>query len=259
MFFLSRPNRWSVYISESLESLYVTIKFESKTFKLLSNTGLLLYRSKTFHDKEPDTNDWIKTIPNDGVFFDVGANVGVFTILASTFCRKVLAFEPVAINYSVLNQNIMINRLDDVATAYCLAISDKSHFDTMRLSSNVVGSAHHTFGKNIDACHEEFSPVFKQGAFAASLDDLVYKYGFECPTYLKVDVDGNENLVMAGAHELLKDQRLRSILIELNVSLEIDKGLIDQIKSQNFELSARGNEAFMSNGMKVENLIFFRK
>ena len=73
---------------------------------MISNSDLLLYRSKTFHDKEPETNRWVETIPQDGIFFDVGANVGVFTILAGSFCRRVYAFEPVALNYSILNQNI---------------------------------------------------------------------------------------------------------------------------------------------------------
>lgn len=240
-----------------MSGLTYPVSVNGKTYQLLSNSDLLLYRSKTFHDKEPETNRWLEKIPRDGIFFDVGANVGVFTVLASSYCNQVYAFEPVALNYSVLNQNLMLNGLDDVATAYCIAISDKSHFDTMRLSSSIVGSAHHTFGVNRDACHKEFSPVFKQGAFAVSLDDLVYRYNFPCPTFLKVDVDGNEHLVIKGADSLLKDSRLKSVLIELNKSLEIDNSLIELIKSQGFKLEEVGSEAIL-NGMKIGNLIFYR-
>jgi FkbM family methyltransferase len=257
VFLLSIPNKWSVVVSDRFNRMFYVIHENSKKFKLLSNTELLLYRSKTFHTKEPETNRWIKTIPKDGVFYDVGANVGVFTILASAYCRKVYAFEPVALNYSVLNQNIMVNMLDQVAVAYCMAISDTASFDTIRLSSNVIGSAHHSFGANNDACHNEYTPVFKQGCFGVSLDELVYKYGFDCPTFLKVDVDGNEHLVIGGAARLLRDPHLKSVLIELNKDLKIDQVLVKTIQGNGFTLVEVGEEATL-NGMKIGNLIFFR-
>lgn len=257
LFFLNFPNKWSMLVSELLGSLTYEVKIKDKSYKLLSNNNLLLYRSKTFSYKEPETNKWVENIPSDGVFYDVGANVGVYTILASAYCRRVYAFEPVALNYSVLSQNLLMNNLDKNTVAYCIAISDKSSFDTMRLSSTMIGSAHHSFGVDRDACHNEFSPVFKQGSFGVALDDLVYSYNFECPTYLKIDVDGNEHLVIGGATKLLKDSRLKSILIELNKNLKIDQGLVEIIKDNGFNLTEIGEEASF-NGMKIGNLIFFR-
>jgi FkbM family methyltransferase len=257
LFYLGRPNKWSVLVSDRLNKMFHKISIEGKEFKMLSNTDLLLYRSKTFHNKEPETNQWIENMPKDGVFYDVGANVGVFTILASKYCRKVYAFEPTALNYSVLTQNLMVNALDEVAIAYCMAIGEKTFFDTMRLSSTLVGSAHHSFGVNRDACHNEYLPVFRQGCFGISLDDLIYVYHFECPTYLKIDVDGNEHLVLKGASKLLADPRLKSILIELNKNLKIDQDLVKLIESYGFQLTETGEEATL-NGMKIGNLIFFK-
>lgn len=258
LFFLNYPNRWSHLILSHLNEMFFEVIIRNRAYKILSNTSLLYYRAHTFNSKEPETNKWIENMPAEGVFYDVGANVGVFTVLASSYCRKVYAFEPVAVNYSVLTQNLMMNHLDKNTTAYCLAITDNSSFDTMRLSSNTIGSAHHSFGIDRDACHKEFSPVFKQGSFGMSLDDLVYRYNFECPTYLKIDVDGNEHLVIAGAKKLLDDQRLKSILIELNKSLKIDQELVKTIQGNGFKLSEVGEEASL-NGMKIGNLIFFRK
>lgn len=257
LFLLNFPNKWSVLISSQLNNMFYDVTIKNRVYKFLSNNDLLLYRSKTFFDKEPETNKWVEKIPSDGIFYDVGANVGIFTVLASAYCKKVYAFEPVALNYSVLNQNLMMNKLDKNTVAYCLAISDKSSFDTMRLSSNMVGSAHHSFGIDRDACHNEFSPVFKQGSFGVSLDDLVYVYNFDCPTFLKIDVDGNEHLVIGGATKLLKDQRLKSVLIELNKNLTVDQGLVEIIKNNGFKLTEIGEEASL-NGMKIGNLIFFR-
>lgn len=257
LFLLNFPNKWSVLLANHINTMTLEVKIKNKSYKLLSNSDLLFYRSKTFFDKEPETCKWIESAPSDSIFYDIGANVGMFTVLASAYCKKVFAFEPVALNYSVLNQNLMMNQLDKNTISYCLAISDKSSFDTMRLSSTLIGSAHHTFGVDRDACHNEFSPVFKQGSFGVSLDDLVYKYNFECPNYLKIDVDGNEFMVIGGATDLLKDSRLKSILIELNKNLKIDQGLIETIKNSGFNLTEVGEEASL-NGMKIGNLIFFR-
>lgn len=257
IFFLSFPNKWSVYISSLLSELYFPVNVNGRTFLMSASTDLLLYRSETFNVKEPETNRWIQEIPLNSIFFDVGANVGVFTVLASAYCKKVFAFEPVSHNYAVLNKNIQKNNLGDVVSAFCLAISDKSGFDTMRLSSSLVGSALHSYGVSKDACHENFNPVFQQGAFAVSLDELVYNYNFECPNYLKIDVDGNEHLIIKGASKLLSDQRLKSILIELNMDLKIDAEVIDQIKSSGFLLVEKGDDCFLK-GMKIRNLIFKR-
>jgi FkbM family methyltransferase len=256
-FFLSFPNKWSVLVADRFNRLFYSVSIKDTEYHLLSNTDLLLYRSKTFHDKEPETNKWIEKMPSDGVFYDVGANVGIFSILASAFCKKVYAFEPSALNYSVLNQNLMVNSLEKKVTAYCLAINDKFTFDTMRLSSGTIGSAHHTFGINKDACHNEFSPFFHQGSLGISLDELVYTHHFDCPTYLKIDVDGNEHLVIQGATKILKDSRLKSILIELNKNLKIDQDLISYIEKNGFHLTEVGQEALL-NGMRIGNLIFHR-
>ena len=79
IFLISRPNKWSVLIADKLNHLFLPIKVRDQEVRLLSNTDLLLYRSKTLNEKEPETNRWIASMPADGVFFDVGANVGVFT------------------------------------------------------------------------------------------------------------------------------------------------------------------------------------
>ena len=239
------------------ERLVVTTTIGSKTVDLLSTSPLLLYRSLTMHTKEPETNRWIQTIPNNGIFFDVGANVGIYSIYASAYCSKVFAFEPSYLNYNVLNHNIMLNKLQNNISAYCIAINDRTRFDSMRLSSATIGSAHHTFGSNMDTCHREFEPHFLQGSIGMSLDDLIYEFGFECPTFLKIDVDGNEHLVVNGALKLLEDPRLTSVLIELNNDLKIDHGTIEQIRRAGFEIVETGANATFG-GMSICNLIFRR-
>ena len=53
-----------------------------------------------------------------------------------------------------------------------------------------------------------------QHALVESIDNLIARFGFPCPNYLKIDVDGCERLVVEGAGQTLKEDAMRSVLIE---------------------------------------------
>jgi hypothetical protein len=48
-----------------------------------------------------------------------------------------------------------------------------------------------------------------------TIDAFIETFGVPVPTHLKIDVDGNDHLVLAGARKTLADPRLRSVLVEL--------------------------------------------
>ncbi|MDA0225662.1 MAG: FkbM family methyltransferase, partial [Proteobacteria bacterium] len=65
------------------------------------------WRVESLYTKEPDTIDWLCSMTREDLLFDVGANVGMYTIFAAaTRGTRVLAFEPEAQNYGILNTNI---------------------------------------------------------------------------------------------------------------------------------------------------------
>ena len=73
---------------------------------------LALWRARTLFSKEPETIEWIDGFKDGDVFWDVGANIGVYSLYASIGRRiEVLAFEPSASNYLLLNRNIEYNHL----------------------------------------------------------------------------------------------------------------------------------------------------
>lgn len=82
-----------------------------------------LWRARTLFTKEPETIEWIDDFQEGDVFWDVGANVGVYTLYAATTHKlQVLAFEPSASNYLLLNRNVEINKLSDRVRAYCVGL-----------------------------------------------------------------------------------------------------------------------------------------
>ena len=82
--------------------------------------------------KEPETISWIKTFPQDSVFFDIGANIGIYSLYSAVMMQnKVFAFEPHAASYKNLLDSINLNKLKN-CKAYCIALSDKINLSTMQ-------------------------------------------------------------------------------------------------------------------------------
>jgi hypothetical protein len=88
-----------------------------------------------FTTREPETLAWIDDFETPCRFWDIGANVGVFSIYAGPRTDiEVRAFEPAAASYEALCRNIEANRLDDRVLAYCAAISDRTELGRLHLS-----------------------------------------------------------------------------------------------------------------------------
>jgi len=200
-------------------------------------------RVETLFTKEPDTIAWIGEFGADDVLFDVGANVGMYSILAAkTRGTRVLAFEPESQNYAVLNRNIHANGLDHLVLAYCVAIGDRSCFDKLYLSRFQAGASCHSFGAPLDEQNRPREALFEQGCISTTIDELVASAGLPAPTHIKIDVDGLEHAVVAGAQRTIRDSRLRSVLVEINSRLDEHWDVIDQLLAAGFDYSAEQAE-----------------
>ena len=61
-----------------------TINSRGLSFKISCNNWITKYRARTFNDKEPEMLDWVdENLLDEDVFFDVGANVGIYSIYAA--------------------------------------------------------------------------------------------------------------------------------------------------------------------------------
>ena len=70
------------------------------------------FRVESFSTKEPETLKWIDCFPDNAVLWDIGANVGLYSVYAAKKknCR-VVAFEPSVFNLELLARNIFMNNL----------------------------------------------------------------------------------------------------------------------------------------------------
>jgi FkbM family methyltransferase len=214
------------------------VEHEGQRVVFLTPNAQALWRVDTLFTKEPDTIEWIASFAPDDVLADIGANVGMYTIWAAkTRGARVFAFEPEAQNYALLNRNIHANGLDRLVRAYCVALSDASGFDALYLSEFGVGGSCHSYGAALDFNNEPRVAPFVQGSVAVTLDEMVARGAVPVPQHIKIDVDGLEHKVMAGARQTLASEVVRSVLVEINTNLDAHWELVDLMLGLGFDYS----------------------
>lgn len=178
------------------------------------------WRARTLLTKEPETIEWINTFNGGDVFWDIGANVGIYSLYAALRNITVLSFEPSPGNYYLLNRNIEINKMDNRISALCIAFNDTTTLDSFYMANTDLGSALHSFAEAVDYKGESVSASFKQAMIGFSIDDFVRQFNPLFPNHIKIDVDGIENKIIKGAKHTLSDRRMKSILVELDSGRE---------------------------------------
>ena len=218
IFGLNRPGFLRTELIQKIEPVS-SIPTDHGDMRCVTGHGRLLWRAETFYTEEPETIQWLHTLNKNDILWDVGANVGLYSIYAAFMqnCR-VLSFEPEAMNYALLIRNIALNNIQDRITATNIPLTNEPGIGRFRVNAITKGGAWNQFMLN-----EKENPHLNTGAdktfiiqlqMGMSVDSLVEQFGFEYPTHMKIDVDGNEPEIIAGAKNTLKNQNLKSILIE---------------------------------------------
>jgi len=156
----------------------------------------------------------IRLTQTDFTAYDVGANVGVFSFLFSSCVGpqgRVYAFEPEKNNYICLERSIEANNDKNIVLDK-RAVGDKSavlKFDRRggAFSGRLIGnsSGYATTDNIVDVS-------------VTTIDVAVYDQGYQEPDIVKIDVEGNEALVLAGMSRIL-DERPPIIICELHSHL----------------------------------------
>jgi len=240
-----------------------SIEQDGRHISYRTSSKIAALRAASLFSKEPETIDWIAGMDGDTVLYDVGANMGIYTIwAAATRDATVYAFEPGANNYAMLYGNIFDNHLARRVRAYCLGVSDTAGLGEILLSSAEAATSGHQVQVTNTEPTAAFGDKLPQGVLTKTLDGLVYDDGLPCPTHLKIDVDGLEPAIVQAAGRLFADERLRSVLIELDLKFEHHRATIGTIEAAGFR---RNDSTFQKLLQKttgatalVGNIIFTR-
>jgi FkbM family methyltransferase len=173
------------------------------------------YRVETFASKEPETLKWIDSIPEKSVLWDVGANIGLYTIYAAKARNCcVISFEPSVFNLELLARNVFANSVQRQVTIIPIALSDNVGSSMLKMTSTEWGGALSTFGESFDQNGNALKEVFEYKTIAFSLSDAVRLLGIPMPKYIKIDVDGIEHFILRGGACVLSE--VDSVLVEIN-------------------------------------------
>lgn len=139
-------------------------------------------------------------------FYDVGANAGSYTIIASKVCGAATkAIEPCPDNRMYLNENIKINGIQHLATILPFALTYSSDIKTVNLTKG-LGAMNNIVETDIaDTIMVEASTL-----------DHIHDSHCDKPSVIKIDTEGHEYLVLQGATELLLSELTAALIIENN-------------------------------------------
>jgi FkbM family methyltransferase len=136
------------------------------------------------------------------VFWDVGANVGYFALVAAAAVGatgQVLAFEPGAASLERLTANVALNPYKHIQI-FNLAVADADGEATLYRADGIADSSASLFAAAAGAARGEVCRT-------VTLDGFLTKEGMRPPDFLKLDVEGAELRALQGAAKLLAEAR----------------------------------------------------
>jgi len=167
---------------------------------------------------EAPIEEWIASFPSGATFFDIGANTGAFSLLAAKLHGNrvmVCAVEPGFESFEALVQNIVQNEFGEVIVPLPIGLSDATGIEVFNYHRLGAGTARHRLGATDDSTERSSTPVAKHSVLAFRLDDLIERFRLPSPTHIKLDVDGVEDRVIAGAQRTLGLGSVREVWVEL--------------------------------------------
>ena len=188
-------------------------------------------RATSVLTKQPGTIEWIDAFAPDSVFWDIGANVGVYTLYAARRGTRVVACEPAAVNYFLLSANCEANNLNNRVDCLLLGIGSGrgvTRFDVSQFDSG--GS----FKRG-----EPDGSLARQSALVLSIDELVEDFGLPCPHYIKIDVPGMTEDIIDGAARTLRRPEVRELHIELRAESKTGQRIVAALDTAGFAGTSR--------------------
>jgi len=191
-----------------------------KTFRL----SILGYRNKL--------ERYLKSINRPFVFWDIGSNQGVFSLVANKnpYCKNIICFEPNTDLIFYLTSNLVFGRVKNYQI-HNYAISNKVGKIEFFIPNNHTGAA--------TMCSNAKSNIVFESVNRSYLDKINTK---EDDIFLKLDVEGAEHLVLIEIFESIISKNIKYIFIEINQNYNNSKIIRSILSKNNFvEVDRKGS------------------
>ncbi len=164
-----------------------------------------------------------KNLKNGHVFIDVGANIGLVSLLAGKLVGengKVFSFEPQPEVYNDLQENIKINSLNNILP-FNIGLGNENK--QMTLFSNL------SVNRGASSLIQPSDPSGEFKVVINRLDDFLEKHQIKRVDFVKIDVEGFELEVLKGMNRLLNTENPPVLIVEFSLERNVAKNDLDLI------------------------------
>ena len=206
-------------VFETKNNLQIKIRVDSTDLMALTNVWMIKeYEIEKFHINKND------------IIIDIGAHIGLFSLLVSKSCSdgKIFSFEPIQENFNLLVDNLKSNKLNNVFP-FNLAVAKNT--SDVKLFLDNDDSAHSIFGKDTNFVSVK----------AISLQKIFDENDINFCKILKLDCEGAEYEIIDSLPDKYFD-KIENIIIEYHLAdskPELVKNLIMKIKNAGFKITTR--------------------
>jgi FkbM family methyltransferase len=187
-----------VKVVEDIDDVYAIVTCKGFNFKIRKN------KIDAFTVNEVFKCGYLKHLKLDkqDIVLDIGMNIGVFSVIASRHCEKVIGFEPDIENYNLAKTNLELNNINNVEI-FNSAITDKNEQINLYLNSGVCSD-----------CHTTYPVRGRQSVIvdAKGINNVIEDFN---PTKLKIDCEGEELNFM----QIANLNNIKAISMEVHFSL----------------------------------------
>ena len=179
--------------------------FEIKFKNLILDTNIKdphdreIFFTQRYEDRQFKEIFKIIDVNNIEIFFDIGANSGIYSLLLALRFNaiNIQAFEPIETTYNKFLKNIKKNKLEKRINAYNFGLSNKNQILKMR--TNIK------FGYEQSAGYFVSDEGTREAVFKKADDIILYK---NKNIFLKIDTEGHEASVLVGMNNLIKNNNV---------------------------------------------------
>lgn len=194
--------RYMTYKECSINKTKAKFKIDTlREYKRISELG----------DEEPVLADILGNLRSEDVFYDIGANIGLYSNLVGRQVSEgqIIAFEPHPKNVDKLEENLAINDVDGQVISH--ALSDTDARMAFNLCDDKPGVGKPSFVNNKPNNQDKIVQVRTIPG-----DALIDRGEIPSPTVIKIDVEGAENKVLEGLSGALTNPACRLVYCEIH-------------------------------------------
>ncbi|WP_019677512.1 FkbM family methyltransferase [Arsukibacterium perlucidum] len=203
---------------------------------ILSDYGILMRKNwfdATFHfckrgSYDNVLSDYLNYEQSAFIFVDIGANQGLYSILAgkNKYCKSAYAFEPVASTFSLLEKNILANQVSDNVIPIQAAVSSQTG------NTTIIKKFWHSGAATLRKLPNWFR--YSESIATLGPDKLAVIIPKSADLIVKVDVEGHENIVFEALAESGLLSNTKAMYYEIDRRWSDERGLETLLRTYGF-------------------------